>query len=175
MQRCFLKRMNAQKLQSSVQGSGQVQLLVKDGDHQVNSDGNPDLGLHRVGATENSRGVSFEAIAGQTYQIAVSDLGGLTGAIDLKLQAPLVELSLLRAARIVFDTTQLSYAVSVGQIILFQRSNDGANWQNVQERIALRNTIQFSVRTPPAGNGPYYRAVVEDLQAANRSEANFLK
>jgi hypothetical protein len=130
-------------------------------------------GLQMV--AENSGGVSFEAIAGQTYQIAVSDLGGLTGAIDLKLQAPIVELPLLRAARIVFDTTQLSYAVSVGQIILFQRSNDGANWQNVQERTALRNTIQFSVRTTPAGNGPYYRAVVVDLQAGNRNEANFFK
>ena len=41
--------MNAQKLQSSVQGSGQTQLLVEDGDHQVNGDGNSDLGLHRVG------------------------------------------------------------------------------------------------------------------------------
>jgi hypothetical protein len=49
MQRRFFKRMNAQKLQSSVQGSGQAQLLVEDGDHQVNGDGNPDLGLHRVG------------------------------------------------------------------------------------------------------------------------------
>ena len=49
MQRHFFKRMNTQKLQSSVQCSGQVQLLVQDGDHQVNRDGNPDLGLHRVG------------------------------------------------------------------------------------------------------------------------------
>ena len=50
MQRCFFKRMNAQQLQSSVQCSGQVQLLVNDGDHQVSGDGHPDLGLHRVGA-----------------------------------------------------------------------------------------------------------------------------
>src|SRR5271170_7084277 len=49
MQRRFFKRMNAQQLQSSVQCSGQAQLLVEDGDHQVNGDGNPNLGLHRVG------------------------------------------------------------------------------------------------------------------------------
>ena len=41
--------MNAQKLQSSVQGSGQMQLFVLAGDHQVNGDGNPDLGLHCIG------------------------------------------------------------------------------------------------------------------------------
>jgi hypothetical protein len=35
---------------------------------------------------ENSGGVSFQAVKGQIYQIAVSDSGGLTGAIDLKLQ-----------------------------------------------------------------------------------------
>lgn len=50
MDRGFLKRMNAQKLQSSVKGSGQLQLLVDDGHHQVNTDRNPDLCLHRIGA-----------------------------------------------------------------------------------------------------------------------------
>ena len=49
MERCFLKRMNAQKLQSSVQRSRQFQLLVRDGHQQVNRHRNPDLGLHRVG------------------------------------------------------------------------------------------------------------------------------
>ena len=49
MDRHFFKRMNAQKLKSSVQASRQVQLLVEDCDHQVNSHGNPDLRLHRIG------------------------------------------------------------------------------------------------------------------------------
>ena len=49
MQRRFFKGMNAQKLQSSVHCSGQVQLLVNDGDHQVSGNGNPDFCLHRVG------------------------------------------------------------------------------------------------------------------------------
>lgn len=50
MERHFLKGMNAQQLQSSVQGAGQRQLLVEDGHHQVNGHGNPNLGLHGVGA-----------------------------------------------------------------------------------------------------------------------------
>src|SRR5258708_18550981 len=41
--------MNTQKLQSSVQMSRQVELLVQDGNHQINRHGNPNLGFHRVG------------------------------------------------------------------------------------------------------------------------------
>ena len=50
MHRYFLKRVNAQKLQSSVQCSRQVQFLVDDSHHQVNGHRDPDLSLHRVGA-----------------------------------------------------------------------------------------------------------------------------
>jgi hypothetical protein len=42
--------MNAQNLQRSVESAGQLELLVKDRDHKVGADRNPDLGLHRVGA-----------------------------------------------------------------------------------------------------------------------------
>ena len=49
MQRRFLERMNTQKLQSSVQGARQGELLVEDGDHQADRHGNPDLRLHGVG------------------------------------------------------------------------------------------------------------------------------
>jgi len=49
MDRHFLKRVNTQKLESSVQFSRQGQLLVEDGYHQVNGHRNPDLCLHRVG------------------------------------------------------------------------------------------------------------------------------
>ena len=41
--------MNAQKLQSSVEGAGQFQLLVEDGDYQIGGHRNPYLRLHRVG------------------------------------------------------------------------------------------------------------------------------
>ena len=32
------------------QPTGQLHLLINNGDHEVNADGDPDLGLHRVGA-----------------------------------------------------------------------------------------------------------------------------
>jgi len=50
MDRHFLKRMDTQKLESSVQSAGQGELLVVDGHHEVNSHRNPDLGLHCIGA-----------------------------------------------------------------------------------------------------------------------------
>ena len=40
-------------------------------------------------------GLSFDAVQGQTYHIVVEDMGGLTGAVTLKLQAPVIELPLL--------------------------------------------------------------------------------
>lgn len=45
----FFKRMNSQKLQSSVQFSGESELFVKNGNHEVNGDGDSELGLYRVG------------------------------------------------------------------------------------------------------------------------------
>jgi len=50
MDRHLLKRMNAQKLESSVEFARDLELLVKDGHHQVNGHCNPDLALHRIGA-----------------------------------------------------------------------------------------------------------------------------
>ena len=44
----------------------------------------------------NTGGVSFNAVAGQTYQIAVGDAAGQTGAIAMTLLAPVME------ARLVF-------------------------------------------------------------------------
>ena len=42
--------MNTQKLEGSVESAGELELLVKDGHHEVNGDRNPDLALHRIGA-----------------------------------------------------------------------------------------------------------------------------
>ena len=50
MDRHLLKGMNAQKLEGSVEFAGELELLVKDGHHEVNGDRNPDLALHRIGA-----------------------------------------------------------------------------------------------------------------------------
>jgi len=49
MDRNFLKGMNAQKLEGSVESARELELLVKDGHHQVNGHCNPDLALHRIG------------------------------------------------------------------------------------------------------------------------------
>ena len=50
MDRHLLKGMNAQKLEGSVESAGELELLVKDGHHQVNGHRNPDLGPHCIGA-----------------------------------------------------------------------------------------------------------------------------
>ena len=49
MDRHLLKRMDTQKLESSVESTRELELLVKDGHHEVNGDRDPDLGLHCVG------------------------------------------------------------------------------------------------------------------------------
>jgi len=41
--------MNAQKLQSSVECAGQLELLVKNRNYQIGADGDPDLSLHGIG------------------------------------------------------------------------------------------------------------------------------
>ncbi len=110
----------------------------------------------------DSGGVTFEAVAGQTYQIAVGDSAGLTGAIKLELQAPIVDLPLLRTIQRSGNSSLLRYAASAGQVVLLLRSDDGSNWQSVQTVVANRGMVEFLVRPAPTGNGPYYRAIVAD-------------
>jgi hypothetical protein len=108
-----------------------------------------------------SGGVFFNAVEGQSYQIAVSDDSGRAGAIQLKLQAPVVEVPLTRT----FSTRNkavLHYSASLGQMILLLRSNDGWHWQNVATALARRASVEFLVRPPPASEGPFYRAIVVD-------------
>ena len=50
MQSNLLERVNAQNLQSSVQASGQFQLLVQDGHQQICRHGDPNLRFHRIEA-----------------------------------------------------------------------------------------------------------------------------
>jgi hypothetical protein len=116
--------------------------------------------LHVV-ATD-SGGVTFEAVEGQTYQIAVGDHAGLTGAIKLELQATIVDLPLLQTVRRPANSALLRYRASAGQVILLLCSNDGANWQNVRTGVANRGMVEFLVRPAPADDGPYYRAIVID-------------
>jgi hypothetical protein len=115
----------------------------------------------RMVATD-SGGVTFEAVEGQTYQIAVGDHAGLTGAIKLELQATIVDLPLLQTVRRPANSALLRYRASAGQVILLLCSNDGANWQNVRTAVANRGMVEFLVRPAPADDGPYYRAIVVD-------------
>jgi hypothetical protein len=110
----------------------------------------------------DSGGVTFEAVAGQTYQIAVGDHAGLTGAIKLELQATIVDLPLLQTVRRPANSALLRYRASAGQVILLLCSNDGANWQNVRTGVANRGMVEFLVRPAPADDGSYYRAIVVD-------------
>jgi hypothetical protein len=110
----------------------------------------------------DSGGLTFEAVEGQTYQIAVGDHAGLTGAIKLELQATIVDLPLLQTVRRPANSALLRYRASAGQVILLLCSNDGANWQNVRTGVANRGMVEFLVRPAPANDGPYYRAIVVD-------------
>lgn len=107
---------------------------------------------------------SFDAVLGQTYKIAVNDASGLTGAIKLKLRAPVLELPLARVLTRSVDEVLLSYTVSPHQVVLLQSSTDGATWKNVRTALARQATVNFLARPAPTNTGPYYRAIVVDYQ-----------
>jgi hypothetical protein len=107
-------------------------------------------------------GVTFEAVAGQTYQIAVGDDAGLTGEIQLKLSAPIVGLVLSRIIPGAENSARLVYGATAGEVIVFQRSTDGTNWQSLQTMVTTQNTVEFVVQKTPTVNGPFYRAVIVD-------------
>jgi hypothetical protein len=117
-------------------------------------------GLSQVAAASGA--VSFEAVVGQTYQIAVSDCAGLTGAISMALQAPVVSLDLSGAIATFRSQALLTYAAIAGQKVLLERSNNGSNWQAVQTLVTHRNSISFLVCPAPTPSGPFYRAIVVD-------------
>jgi hypothetical protein len=110
----------------------------------------------------DSAGVSFEAVAGQTYQIAVSDYNGLTGTISMVLQAPVFSLDMSGSIATFRSQAMLTYRAIAGQKVLLERSSDGSNWQAVQTLVTHRNSISFLVRPAPTPSGPFYRAIVID-------------
>ena len=111
-----------------------------------------------------SGSVSFGAVQGQTYQLAVNDASGLTGAIRLKLQAPVVGLPLARTLVRSGNVALLSFMAAPRQVILLQSSNDGSTWKDVRTTISRQTTVNFLARPAPTDNGPYYRAIVVDYQ-----------
>jgi hypothetical protein len=117
-----------------------------------------------VPVASDTGGVSFDAVQGQTYQIAIQDAGGLTGAIKWTLQAPVIELPLVSTATRSGSQSLLTYAASPRQIVLLQVSTDGSIWQNRATTLARRNSVTFIARPAPGASGPFYRAIVVDYQ-----------
>jgi hypothetical protein len=123
-----------------------------------------DLQLVATGFGGGSLGeTSFEAVAGQTYQISVSDYEGLTGAIRMNLQAPIVELPLARTIQRSARKAILNYTATAGQVVLFQScAQAGAPWKDVRTVTARKPVVSFTASPAPAYYGPYYRAIVVD-------------
>ncbi len=112
---------------------------------------------------------AFNALQGQTYDLAVNDASGLTGAIKLKLQAPVIQLPLERIRVRPDKATSgkvalLSFSASPRQIVLLLSSNDGSTWKNIRMALARQTTVDFLVRAVPTSSGPFYRAIVVDYQ-----------
>jgi hypothetical protein len=110
-------------------------------------------------------GVTFEAVEGQTYRIAVEDSYGLTGEVKFSLHAPVVELPLVAARGLDSSFTLLRYRASPRQVVLLQYSTDGSNWKNVRIATAQRNSVDFFVGVNLNARHPSYRAIVVDYSA----------
>jgi hypothetical protein len=107
--------------------------------------------------------LSFDAVAGHTYQIAVGDASGLTGEIKMTLQAQVTEIPLARILRITSSNSALLFfGASPGQVLLLQRSRDGVQWRDVQTATARQSGVVFYVTPAPSPNGMQYRAIIVD-------------
>ena len=110
--------------------------------------------------------VTFTAIQGKTYLIRVLDYEGLTGAIQLSLQAPIIDLPLHPARRGKRMETPLptdrEYDTTPGVIAGLIYSVDNVRWQLIQTKLALGSTVSFRLKHPPTPTGPYYRAIIFD-------------
>jgi hypothetical protein len=117
-------------------------------------------GLKRVAT--NTESLTFTAVQGMTYQIAVGDTQGLAGGINIRLQAPIVDLVLLKKG-IAREGTQITYSSPNHVVAGLLSSTDGVNWNLVETKVASGNEVRFLVQTPPTQNGPFYRAIIFDL------------
>ena len=106
--------------------------------------------------------VTFTAVAGQVYQIAVSDAGGLTGAIDMTVTAPEVEAPLTKTLRRSGNATILTYSAAKGTVLLLERCTDGQNWKSVATATSHNGSVSFLANSAPGDSGPYYRAIIVD-------------
>jgi len=112
----------------------------------------------------NTGAVTFHAVAGQNYQIAVGDAASQTGAIAMTLQAPIVEAPLTVVINYGFlDSALLHYYASPGKVLLLLRSSDGVHWQEAQTATARSNGVEFYVTPLPQPGGMRYEAIIVDL------------
>ncbi|MGD0744279.1 MAG: hypothetical protein ABSA45_03905 [Verrucomicrobiota bacterium] len=111
--------------------------------------------------------LSFDAIQGRTYQIAVGDYNGLTGQIGLNLHASIVDLPLYRVAGRDRVAT-LIYTASAGEVVALLYSSDNENWEIVQTKIASGKMVFFQARPAPTPSGPFYRAILFDRTGSSR-------
>ena len=105
--------------------------------------------------------VSFTAVQGHPYRIVVGDYNGLTGGIKLTLQAPIIDLPLLKMTRKENSAT-LVYTASAGEVAALLSSTDNANWRIVRTQPVLGRTVAFQVKPAPTLSGPFYRAIIFD-------------
>ena len=109
---------------------------------------------------QGSGGLSFNAVKGKTYQIAVSDYNGLTGKINLNLLGPIVDLPLYRMFKSGRNAT-LTYIAAAGEVAALLYSADNVNWKIIQTTSVIGKTVTFQVRVPTP-SGPFYRAILFD-------------
>jgi hypothetical protein len=111
-------------------------------------------------AAEGSGSVSFQAVQGTAYQIAVADADGLTGKIKFTMQAPVVELTLTRPPLRSSGLALLTYNAAPGQVVLLQYSQDNSAWKNVRTATAYQGKVSFVVSTSSVAKGVLYRGIV---------------
>lgn len=115
-----------------------------------------------VMVAEGGGGLSFDAVQGQTYQIAVSDYNGLTGAIELTLLGTIVDLPLQHLFQ-QGGHAILSYEATRGEVVALLKSADDENWTMIQKATATGKVVLFRVQQAPTQSGPFYRAIIFDL------------
>ena len=117
----------------------------------------------------NVESLIFTAVQGTTYQIAVGDAQGFTGGINLRLQAPIVDLNLLKKA-LTRRGTMLIYSSPNNVVAGLLSSPNGRNWSMDTTQVASGNLVQFQAQPPPTPNGPFYRAIIFDVASLGRGK-----
>jgi len=119
---------------------------------------------HLAGAGTNTSQVTFTAVAGTTYQIAVDGYNGASGRVMLNLAMPGL---LVLADPVALGPGQFRFNVlcATGQVVRIEATVDFMNWTPVATATNLTGTIEF---TDPAAGGfnlRFYRGVIGNFVA----------